>query len=88
MTEKGALKTPSEMKSVMEDQGLDLSKPVVASCGSDIFRKLCLMQIIQAMHTVLTQFVGGCRTSIHVNLLVKYFNTKVKFSVLGVLSRV
>lgn len=31
---QGAIKTPEEMKKVFADRGIDLNKPLMASCGS------------------------------------------------------
>jgi thiosulfate/3-mercaptopyruvate sulfurtransferase len=59
LTEGGRLRAPAELRAALEGAGIDLSKPVVTSCGSGITAAIITLSLASLGHTENTLYDGS-----------------------------
>ncbi len=64
LSDAGRFKSLSEIKDTIEKAGIDLSKPVVTSCGSGVTAAVITLALTSLGHTDNTLYDGSCRNGV------------------------
>src|SRR5690606_15124858 len=59
LSENGTLKSPEALKAIFDERGVDLSKPIITSCGSGVTASTLALALEQAGATTVAVYDGS-----------------------------